>query len=76
MRAGVPGIRVHDLRHAAATLAFEAGASVKDVQAMLRHTRQATTADVYTHRGDGAPGHRLEDGRRAEAGHERVLTAP
>jgi integrase len=40
---------VHDLRHAAASLAFEAGASVKEVQAMLRHTRQATIADVYVH---------------------------
>jgi len=49
VRAGVPGIRVHDLRHAAASLAFEAGASVTEVQAMLRHTRQATTADVYVH---------------------------
>ena len=49
VRAGVPGIRVHDLRHAAASLAFEAGAPVKEVQAMLRHTRQATTADAYVH---------------------------
>lgn len=49
VRAGVPGIRVHDLRHAAASLAFAEGASVKEVQAMLRHTRQATTADVYVH---------------------------
>ena len=49
VRPAWPGIRVHDLRHAAASLAFEAGASVEEVQAMLKHTRQATTADVYVH---------------------------
>jgi len=38
---------VHDLRHAAASLAFAAGASVKEVQAMLRHARQSATADIY-----------------------------
>jgi integrase len=48
-RAGVPGIRPHDLRHAAASLAFAAGASVKEVQAMLRHTRESTTSDLYVH---------------------------
>jgi integrase len=45
-RAGVQ-VRLHGLRHAAASLAFKAGADLKEVQAMLRHTRLATTADVY-----------------------------
>ncbi len=48
-RVGVPGIRIHDLRHAAASLAFAAGASIKEVQAMLRHTRESTTSDLYVH---------------------------
>jgi integrase len=48
-RAGVQGIRLHDLRHAAASLAFAAGADLKEVQAMLQHTRQGTTADIYVH---------------------------
>jgi integrase len=47
-RAGVK-VRLHDLRHAAASLAFAAGASVKEVQAMLRHTRESTTSDLYVH---------------------------
>lgn len=47
-RAGVK-VRLHDLRHAAASLAFEAGASIKEVQSMLRHSRQATTSDLYVH---------------------------
>ncbi|HKS47367.1 MAG TPA: site-specific integrase [Amycolatopsis sp.] len=45
-RAGVK-VRLHDLRHAAASLAFQAGATMKEVQAMLRHTRMATTSDIY-----------------------------
>lgn len=45
-RAGVK-VRLHDLRHAAASLAFEAGADLKEVQALLRHTRLSTTADIY-----------------------------
>ncbi|WP_326550219.1 tyrosine-type recombinase/integrase [Micromonospora sp. NBC_01813] len=48
-RAGVEGVRLHDLRHAAASLAFAEGASIKEVQSMLRHTRQATTSDLYVH---------------------------
>lgn len=47
-RAGVK-MRLQDLRHLAASLAFADGASIKEVQAMLRHTRQATTADIYVH---------------------------
>lgn len=46
-RAGVT-IRLHDLRHATASLAFQAGADMKEVQALLRHTRMSTTADIYT----------------------------
>ncbi|SIN26343.1 tyrosine-type recombinase/integrase [Micromonospora cremea] len=48
-RAGVEGFRLHDLRHLAASLAREAGADTKEVQAMLRHTRHSTTADIYVH---------------------------
>jgi integrase len=45
-RAGVK-VRLHDLLHAAASMAFAAGADLKEVQAMLRHTRLSTTADIY-----------------------------
>lgn len=48
-RAGVEGIRPHDLRHAAASLAFAEGASIKQVQEMLRHSREATTSAIYVH---------------------------
>lgn len=42
-------LRVHDIRHAAASLAFAGGASVKQVQEMLRHSREATTSNIYVH---------------------------
>ncbi|MEV6393593.1 tyrosine-type recombinase/integrase [Streptomyces sp. NPDC051907] len=41
-------VRLHDLRHGAATLAHAAGADLKDVQEMLGHSSIAITADTYT----------------------------
>jgi integrase len=51
-RAGVK-IKLHGLRHAAASLAFQAGADLKEIQAMLRHTRLSTTSDIYVEVFDG-----------------------
>jgi integrase len=36
--AGLPPIRLHDLRHGAATLMIADGADMKLVQALLRHS--------------------------------------
>jgi integrase len=47
-RAGLPPIRLHDLRHGAATLAHTAGADLKTVQDQLGHASIGTTADLYT----------------------------
>jgi hypothetical protein len=46
--AGLPPIREHDLRHGAASLARKAGADIKQIQEMLRHSSHAITADTYT----------------------------
>ncbi|MEV4672192.1 tyrosine-type recombinase/integrase [Actinomadura sp. NPDC049382] len=46
--AGLPPIRLHDLRHGAATLMLAAGADMKLVQAMLRHSSVTITSDTYT----------------------------
>lgn len=46
--AGLPPIRLHDLRHGAATLMLAGGADMKMVQAMLRHSSMALTSDTYT----------------------------
>ena len=48
VEAGLPPIRLHDLRHGAATLALAGGADIKTVQAMLRHSTIALTANTYT----------------------------
>ncbi len=47
--AGVPVIRLHDLRHTCATLLIEAGIPLKVVQERIRHASYATTADLYAH---------------------------
>jgi integrase len=45
--AGLPPIRLHDLRHGAASLALAAGADLKVVQDMLGHSSIVLTADTY-----------------------------
>lgn len=45
--AGLPGMRIHELRHTAACLAVQAGANVKAIQRMLGHSTAAMTLDVY-----------------------------
>lgn len=48
--SGMPeGLRVHDLRHTAASLAISGGASVKAVQRLLGHSSARITLDRYTH---------------------------
>lgn len=48
-KAGLPHIRVHDLRHTTASLLFESGASMKEVQGILRHGDIKTTMNIYSH---------------------------
>ncbi|WP_240777999.1 tyrosine-type recombinase/integrase [Nonomuraea basaltis] len=45
--SGLPPIRLHDLRHGAATLALAAHTDLKVVQAMLGHASIVLTADTY-----------------------------
>ncbi|OEV13145.1 site-specific integrase [Streptomyces nanshensis] len=47
-KIGLPPIRLHDLRHGAATLAHAAGADLKDIQELLGHSSITITADTYT----------------------------
>ena len=42
-------VRVHDLRHTAATLALGEGIHPKVVQEMLGHSTISLTMDVYSH---------------------------
>ncbi len=41
------GLRIHDLRHTAASLMISSGAQVKAVQRALGHASAAITLDVY-----------------------------
>lgn len=43
----LPLVRLHDLRHTTARLLRENGADLKSIQGQLRHTRLATTTDIY-----------------------------
>jgi Phage integrase family len=46
--AGLPPIRLHDLRHGTATLALAAGVDLRVVQDQLGHSSIVLTADTYT----------------------------
>jgi hypothetical protein len=47
-RCGLPPVRLHDLRHRAASLAHAAGADLKTIQDQLGHASVVLTADTYT----------------------------
>lgn len=46
-------LRIHDLRHTAASLMISSGASVLEVQAALGHASAVVTLDIYGHLFDG-----------------------
>ncbi len=46
--SGVPRLRIHDLRHTAASIAISAGANPKYVQRMLGHASAKMTLDTYS----------------------------
>ena len=49
LRAGVPAVRMHDLRHTAASLMLSRGVHPKIVSEMLGHSTVAITLDLYAH---------------------------
>jgi integrase len=48
-KAGLPQIRVHDLRHTMATLLLKSGTNVKVVQERLGHGQVQVTLNTYAH---------------------------
>jgi len=48
-RAGMPHLRLHDLRHIHATMLLKAGVHPRVVQERLGHSSIATTLDIYSH---------------------------
>jgi integrase len=47
--SGLPHTRLHDLRHADATLLHEAGVPEAQISRRLGHSNLTTTRNVYTH---------------------------
>jgi integrase len=47
--AGLPRIRLHDLRHTHASLGLAAGVPVKVMSERLGHSTSSFTADAYQH---------------------------
>lgn len=46
---GIPTMRFHDLRHSTASILYDAGWELKDIQIWLRHSSIDVTGDIYTH---------------------------
>ena len=46
---GIPEMRFHDLRHSTASILYDKGWELKDIQLWLRHSSIDVTADIYTH---------------------------
>lgn len=63
---GSQGLRFHDLRHGCGSLLISLGVKPKLVQTILRHSRLATTMDLYVHAYD-------EDLREAVGTLDRAL---
>jgi len=47
--AGLPEMRIHDLRHSAATLLLKMGVDMKVIQEILGHASYHITANLYSH---------------------------
>jgi len=48
-RAGLPRMRVHDLRHGTATLLVAQGVPMRDIADLLGHATPSVTANTYAH---------------------------
>jgi len=48
-KAGLPAIRLHDVRHSYASAALAAGVQAKVVSERLGHANIAITLDTYSH---------------------------
>lgn len=48
-KAGLPPMRVHDLRHSAATILLAMGVNIKVIQEILGHSNVSLTLKVYSH---------------------------
>ncbi len=78
-RAGLEGYRLHDARHAHATLMLRQGVHPKIVAERLGHSRVGVTLDTYSHVTPGlqeAAAQRFEEGLSAPKWHTNWHTPP
>ena len=45
----LPRMRFHDLRHSTASVLYDKGWDIKDIQSWMRHSSIDVTGDIYTH---------------------------
>ena len=74
-RAGLPGVRIHDLRHAHASWLLAGGADLKTVMERLGHT-QIQTTQRYLHTLPGADEQALAAFQRIRATSARHVEQP
>lgn len=48
-QSGMPAMRLHDLRHGAASLLLAQGVTLREIMEILGHAQISITADLYTH---------------------------
>ena len=48
-RTGLPTVRVHDLRHSAASILLAEGIELPQVTLLLGHSEMRITSDLYAH---------------------------
>jgi len=53
-RAGLKGVRFHDLRHTAVTLLLSSGADIMSLSRVMGHSKPSTTLNIYAHELDSS----------------------
>jgi len=74
-KANVGPFRLHDLRHAFASIVLKAGTNVKEVQGLLGHSSAKLTLDTYAHVMEGEGREAIQRLGRALAEQAREVTA-
>jgi integrase len=49
--AQLPDVRIHDMRHGAASVLYDMGLDIKQIQELLGHGSASFTSDTYAHSG-------------------------
>jgi integrase len=76
LRAGLPRVRIHDLRHSTATYLLACGMTLQDLKDLLGHSSIVLTSDTYGHCWMGGETRWRGRWRRCWAGRRGVCTRP